>query len=73
MEGPPQAVNASSTDKGEATLGRVTDIELTTGHVCSPSEGTSLDCTRKPAATTPDGGNVSVEGAIEKTVPSPVS
>ena len=50
----------------------MTDSELTTGQVCSPSEGTSLDCTRKPTAATPFGGSVNNDGAIEKVAPSPV-
>jgi hypothetical protein len=71
--GPPHAVNVSDTGNAELIPGSVTDIDVTTGHVCSPSEGTSLDCTMKPTAGTPVGGRVSVDGAIEKTVSCPVS
>jgi hypothetical protein len=70
--GPPQAVNVSATVKVEDIPGSPTDIELTTGHVCSPSVGTSLDCTRKPTEVVPVGGNVSVEGAMENTASDPV-
>ncbi len=63
--GPPHAVKVSGTEKAEVIPGRLTDIALTTGHVCSPSVGKSLDCTRNPTAATPVGGNVSNDGATE--------
>jgi hypothetical protein len=50
----------------------VTDIELTTGHVCSPSEGTSLDCSMKPTEAADPAGSVNFAGAVEKTDPCPV-
>ena len=70
--GPPQAVNVSAIVMVEATPGNLTSIELTTGHVCSPSEGTSLDSTTKPTLADFPGGTVSDVGAISKTDPSPV-
>jgi hypothetical protein len=70
--GPPQAVKVAGTDNAEFVPGRVTDRELTTGQVCSPSEGTSLDCTRKPTVPAPLGGSVSEDGAMENVDPSPV-
>ena len=57
--GPPHAVNVSGTDKADVTSGSLTDMVLTKGHVCSPSVGKSLDCTRNPTAATPVGGSVS--------------
>jgi hypothetical protein len=65
-------VNVSATVKLDAIPGRVTSIELTTGHVCSPSEGTSLDSTMKPAVAELPGETVSFVGAMSKTDPSPV-
>jgi hypothetical protein len=62
-------VNVSGIVKLDATPGRVTSIELTTGHVCSPSEGTSLDCAIKPAEATLPGDSVKVVGVIAKTGP----
>src|SRR5208283_5912613 len=62
--GPPQAVKVSATVKLVVTSGKVTSIELTTGQVCSPLEGTSLDSTMKPTSATPPGESVSVVGAI---------
>lgn len=65
--GPPQAVNASLVSRAVDIPGSFTDIELTTGQDCSPSTGTSLDCTRKPTSGLPVAGSVSSEGATEKT------
>ena len=73
MAGPPQAVNVSATWKGESIPGSVTAIELTTGQVCSPSEGTSLDCTRKPTAAALLGGSVNRRRSDREERPSPVS
>jgi len=73
MVGPPQAVNVSATVKLDAIPGRVTSIELTTGHVCSPSEGTSLDSTMKPTVAEPLGERVNIAGATSKTEPWPVA
>lgn len=70
--GPPHAVNASLTKKAKEISGRWTDIELTTGHVCSPSVGKSLDCTRKPTAATPVGGSVNSDGETENADSCPV-
>jgi hypothetical protein len=70
--GPPHAVNFSATENSEDIPGSPTDTELTTGHVCSPSVGTSLDCTRKPTETLAVGSNVNVEGAMENTGSDPV-
>jgi hypothetical protein len=69
MVGPPQAVNVSATVKLEAIPGRVTSIELTTGHVCSPLEGTSLDSTIKPTFAAAPEESVNIVGAMSKTDP----
>jgi hypothetical protein len=65
-------VNVSFTAKSDAIPGSLTEIELTTGHVCSPSEGTSLDCTRKPTAATPPAGSVNIDGLMANADPCPV-
>jgi len=65
-------VNFSATVWAAEAPGSVTFIEVTTGHVCSPSEGKSLDCTRKPAWATRPGDSVNFDGGMLKTVPSPV-
>jgi hypothetical protein len=65
-------VKVSATLKLDAIPGSFTSIELTTGHVCSPSEGTSLDSTTNPTLAELPGETVSVAGAISKTDPSPV-
>jgi hypothetical protein len=70
--GPPQAVNVSVTEKADEIPGSTTDIELTTGQVCSPSVGKSLDCTRNPTPATPLGGNVNKVGSTEKADSCPV-
>jgi len=70
--GPPQAVNVSLTVRVEEIPGSSTCIESTTGHVCSPLEGTSLDCTMNPTVATLPGDTVNRDGATAKGGPCPV-
>ena len=65
-------MKSSATVKAVEVPGTLTFMEVTTGQVCWPSEGKSLDCTRKPARTTVPGESDTCEGGIWNTVPSPV-
>src|SRR5271165_772108 len=69
MVGPPHAVKFSATVKVEGIAGSLTFIDETTGHVCSPFDGTSLDCTMKPALTTLPADTVTGAGAARNTGP----
>lgn len=72
MVGPPHAVKFSATLKVEEIPGNFTFIDETTGQVCSPFDGTSLDCTMKPALGTFPVETATGDGATRNTGPWPV-
>ncbi len=72
MVGPPQAVNVSLIERADEVPGSFTCIESTTGHVCSPLEGTSLDCTMNPTPATLPGDTVNRAGATPNAGACPV-
>jgi len=65
--GPPHAVKFSGTVKVDGIPGSLTFIDATTGHVCSPFDGTSLDCIMKPALAAFPGDTVTGDGATRNT------